>query len=48
MSVEPVNDLDMGPTTDKETKARTAALAPARSQIDKQCGAGAPTPPGDS
>ena len=40
MSVEPVNDLDMGPTTDKETKARTAALDAARSQIDKQFGAG--------
>ena len=40
MSVEPVNDLDMGPGTEKENKARTAALDAARSQIDKQFGAG--------
>lgn len=38
MSVKREND--MGPANDKETKARSAALDAARSQIDKQFGAG--------
>jgi len=38
MSEERINDLE--PATDKEAKARTAALDAARSQIEKQFGAG--------
>ncbi len=38
MSERPEND--MGPGTDKENKARTAALDAAKSQIEKQFGAG--------